>query len=538
MKELSSFFPEIHQIPDEFNLSNTVIKDKILLNGEMVSFTGDYENVISPVMIKSNGNYENKLIGYAPLMNSEQALDALKSAKAAYNRGQGVWPTMKIENRIEHIEKFLAKFISIRAVTVNLLMWEIGKSFEDSCKEFDRTVEYIKDTIEALKVLDRQSSRFEIKDSIFAQIRRAPLGVVLCMGPFNYPINETFTLMIPALIMGNVVIFKPPKHGVLLYKAILESFAETLPPGVVNSVAGNGPTVISPLLQSGDIDVLAFIGSSKVGNILKKQHPKPNRLRCVLGLDAKNPAIILPDADIDLAVQEVLTGSLTFNGQRCTALKIIFVHNAIEKEFNQKLANAISNLKIGMPWEKGVKITPLPEKDKSNFLNSVLEDAKSKGSKVLNENGGTYFGSLYYPALISPVSQDAELFNIEQFGPLVPVHPFEDMLEPVEHLINSPFGQQVSLFSSDPGKLSEMIDFLVNQYCRVNINSQCQRGPDTFPFSGRKDSAEGTLSVSDALRVFSIRTLVAAKYNDLNKKIVTEITHNRSSNFLSIDFIL
>lgn len=538
MKELSSFFPEIHQIPDKFNLSDSVIKDKILLNGEMVSFTGDYENVISPVMIKSNGNYVNKLIGYAPLMNSEQALNALKSAKAAYNRGQGVWPTMKIENRIEHIEKFLAKFISIRAVTVNLLMWEIGKSFEDSCKEFDRTVEYIKDTIEALKVLDRQSSRFEIKDNIFAQIRRAPLGIVLCMGPFNYPINETFTLLIPALIMGNVVIFKPPKHGVLLYKAILENFAETLPPGVVNSVAGDGPTVISPLLQSGDIDVLAFIGSSKVGNILKKQHPKPNRLRCVLGLDAKNPAIILPDADIDSAVQEVLTGSLTFNGQRCTALKIIFVHKAIEKEFNQKLANAINNLKIGMPWEKGVNITPLPEKDKTNILNTVLEDAKSKGSKVLNENGGTYFGSLYHPALVSPVSTDAELFNIEQFGPLVPVYPFEDMLEPVEHLINSPFGQQVSLFSSNPNKLSEMIDFLVNQYCRVNINSQCQRGPDTFPFSGRKDSAEGTLSVSDALRVFSIRTLVAAKYNDLNKKIVTEITHNRSSNFLSTDFIL
>jgi len=95
----------------------------------------------------------------------------------------------------------------------------------------------------------------------------------------------------------------------------------------------------------------------------------------------------------------------------------------------------------------------------------------------------------------------------------------------------------VSLFGRDSGRIASLIDHLVNQVCRVNVNSQCQRGPDTFPFTGRKDSAEGTLSVTDALRVFSIRTLVAAKATEANKALLTDITHNRKSNFLSTDFI-
>ena len=108
----------------------------------------------------------------------------------------------------------------------------------------------------------------------------------------------------------------------------------------------------------------------------------------------------------------------------------------------------------------------------------------------------------------------------------------------MNYVIQSDYGQQVSLFGSDAELIADLIDPLVNQVCRVNINSQCQRGPDTFPFTGRKDSAEGTLSVSDALRVFTIRTLVAAKETDENRRIIKSIVTERKSRFLSTDFIL
>jgi glyceraldehyde-3-phosphate dehydrogenase (NADP+) len=350
--------------------------------------------------------------------------------------------------------------------------------------------------------------------------------------------NETFATLIPALIMGNSVIIKPPKHGVLLYGCLLEAFRDAFPQGVVNTVYGKGREVLPPLMSSGKIDVLAFIGTSNAANQLKKQHPKLHRLRSVLGLEAKNAGIILADADIDLAIRECVLGCLSFNGQRCTALKILFVHSKVVDSFLAGFTKAIGRLKFGMPWEEDVFITPLPEPNKPGYLAELVEDAVGLGAKVVNEQGGAVNETFFYPALLFPVNDRMKVYHEEQFGPVIPVLSFDDIEEPIQYVIGSPYGQQLSIFGTDPRAIAHLIDPLVNQVCRVNINSQCQRGPDTFPFTGRKDSAEGTLSVSDALRVFSIRTLVAAKEVEINKEIMTRIVRERRSKFLSTDFIL
>lgn len=290
-------------------------------------------------------------------------------------------------------------------------------------------------------------------------------------------------------------------------------------------------------MESGRINVLTLIGSSKVADQLKKLHPKVNRLRAILGLDAKNAAIVTANSDLDLAVKECVMGSLSFNGQRCTAIKIIFVHKSVVAKFNEKLSEAVSQLIVGMPWVKGVNITPLPEPQKPTYLKECLDDAEKHGGKVINPNGGVQNESFCYPAIVYPVNSKMKLYREEQFGPIIPVLHFEDIEEPIQYLIESPHGQQVSLFSSDSEELASLIDPLVNQVSRVNINSQCQRGPDVFPFTGRKDSAEGTLSVSDALRSFSIRSLVAAKLTEGNKHLLNEIITDQESNFLSTKFI-
>ncbi|MNE23490.1 NADP-dependent glyceraldehyde-3-phosphate dehydrogenase [compost metagenome] len=404
-------------------------------------------------------------------------------------------------------------------------------------KEFDRTVEYIYATIDALKDIDRDSSGFQIVEGIAAQVRRSPLGIVLCMGPFNYPLNETFTTLIPALIMGNTILFKPPKFGTLLHYPLQEAFQEAFPKGVVNVIYGRGNVIIPGLMQSGKINVLTLIGSSRVANELKKQHPKVNQLRAVLGLDAKNASVITAKADLDLAVKETLTGSLSFNGQRCTALKIVFVQRNIADEFLKKFNEAVSGLKFGLPWEEGVNLTPLPEPYKIDYLNDCIKDAEAHGAKVVNENGGKTKASFFYPAVVYPVNKDMKLYYEEQFGPIVPVVPFDDLEEIIQFLINSTHGQQVSIFSQDSDELAWLIDPLVNLVSRVNVNSQSQRGPDVLPFTGRKDSAEGTLSVNDAIRSFSIRSLVAFKMNESNNSLINEIVNSDKSNFLSTKFI-
>lgn len=535
---LSNLFPEESSIPEQYQLRAYVEQREYLINGQLRQWTGTLNPVASPVYIKKSETLTQKIIGSTPLLTKYEALEALDAAVTAYDLGHGAWPTMGVAKRIEHIEKFLAAMRTKRAEVVKLLMWEIGKSLKDSEKEFDRTCDYIVDTVKALKEQDRRSANLIEEQGFLGQIRRVPLGVALCMGPFNYPLNETFTTLIPALIMGNTVVFKPAKYGVLLVKPLLEAFRDSFPAGVINIIYGRGRDTVGALMETGKIDVFAFIGTNKGANELKRLHPKPHRLRSILGLDAKNPAIVLSDADLTNAVAECITGSLSFNGQRCTALKILFVHQSIVAEFTKRYLEELKKLKPGMPWEAGVGLTPLPEPGKTDYLKGLVDNAKLHGAKVMNENGGEISQSYFHPAVLYPVNEKMNIYHEEQFGPIVPIVPFTDDKEPINYLLNSQFGQQVSLFGKDSKRLAKMMDALVNQVGRINLNTQSQRGPDTFPFNGRKDSAEGTLSIADALRVFSIRTIVATKGTDDNKQIFNSIIRNRESDFLSTDYIL
>jgi len=536
-ENLEQLFVEESQIPEQHRIEE-IHQKRYLSNGEMKTWDGEVHEVYSPVYLKTANGLKQKLIGSYPVGTEKEAMESLDAAVVAYNDGRGEWPTMNVSERISHVEHFTRKMIAKKETVVKLIMWEIGKSYADSIKEFDRTVEYIYATIDALKDIDRDSSGFQIVEGIAAQVRRSPLGVVLCMGPFNYPLNETFTTLIPALIMGNTILFKPPKFGTLLHYPLQEAFQEAFPKGVINVIYGRGNVIIPGLMQSGKINVLTLIGSSRVANELKKQHPKVNQLRAVLGLDAKNASVITAKADLDLAVKETLTGSLSFNGQRCTALKIVFVQRNIADEFLKKFNEAVSGLKFGLPWEEGVSLTPLPEPYKIDYLNDCIKDAEAHGAKVVNENGGKTKASFFYPAVVYPVNKDMKLYYEEQFGPIVPVVPFDDLEEIIQFLINSTHGQQVSIFSQDSDELAWLIDPLVNLVSRVNVNSQSQRGPDVLPFTGRKDSAEGTLSVTDAIRSFSIRSLVAFKMNESNNSLINEIVNSDKSNFLSTKFIL
>ena len=527
----------VADVPEAYQLKAPMHQREYLVGGQMLPWAGATADVYSPIYTHTPQGPKPTLIGSYPVSGKPEAMAALAAAQTAYNHGQGAWPTMGVAQRIACIENFVGRMLKKKTLVVNLLMWEIGKPLADAIKEFDRTVEYIYNTIDALKELDRQGSAFKIEQGIIGQIRRSPLGVVLCMGPYNYPLNETYTMLIPALLMGNVILFKPPRFGTLLHYPLLEDFKDCLPPGVLNTVYGRGHDVVPDLMATGAIDVLTLIGSSKVADQLKKAHPKSNRLRAVLGLDAKNVAIVTKNADIDLAVKECVLGALSFNGQRCTAIKMIYAHKSIADQFLQKMADAVAQLPCGLPWTDKVALTPLPDPAKPQYLTDCVADAVQHGAKIMNAGGGTVAHSFFYPAILYPVNRDMKLYHEEQFGPVVPVIAFDNVQEPIDYIFNSNHGQQAAIFSQDADELAQLIDPLVNHVSRLNINAQCQRGPDTFPFTGRKDSAEGTLSVADALRSFSIRTVVATKDTAANKKILNEIVQGDKSNFLSTKFI-
>ena len=526
----------MNNIPNEFKINKQINHKEYLIDGIISKWDGNQTNVYSTLLCDKDDK-EPYLLGNTPEMSGEYALKALEAAHSAFNFGQGVWPTMKVYERIQCMETFVEKMLTKREEVVKLLMWEIGKNLNDSRKEFDRTVEYIKDTIVEYKRIDRKGATFQNKSGVRALIRRGPLGVVLCLGPYNYPLNETFALLIPAIIMGNTTIFKPAKHGVLLIAPLLDAFKESFPPGVVNIVFGRGREIATPIMKSGKIDVLALIGHSSSAISLQDLHPQKNRLRLVLGLEAKNPGIILKDADIESTVKECISGTLSFNGQRCTALKILYVHEDIKEEFLSKFVIAVDELKLGLPWENTL-LTPLPEPAKPKYISDLIEDAVNLGAKIMNKKGGEKQKNFVFPAVLYPVNKDMDVYKEEQFGPVIPIISFTDISTPIKDMSESNYGQQVSIFGKDVDTLGPVIDSMVNLVCRVNLNSACQRGPDIYPFTGRKDSAVATLSVHDALRSFSIRTFVASKDNDLNKNILREMIDSKKSHFIRTDYYL
>ena len=523
-------------IPEKYTLNSPIHHDTYLIDGKIGKWNGEFTEVISTLLANEEDD-KYITLGDSPKMDKKHALLALEAADKAYSNGTGTWPTMKVYERINCMQKFVDLMVLKRDEVVKLLMWEIGKNLKDSEKEFDRTVDYITETIKEYKKIDRDGAFFHNNSGVRALIRRGPLGVVLCLGPYNYPLNETFALLIPAIIMGNTAIFKPAKHGVLLIAPLLEAFKKSFPPGVVNIVFGRGREIAAPIMETGKINVLALIGHSSSAISLQDLHPQKNRLRLVLGLEAKNPAIIMDDADLELTVNECLNGSLSYNGQRCTAIKVIYVHEKIKEKFLKKFCESVDSLKLGLPWENTL-LTPLPEPNKPKYISELIDDATSKGAKIINKNGGKKFKNFVFPAVLYPVSEDMDVYKEEQFGPVIPVISFSDINTPINFMADSNYGQQVSLFGNSEKKLGPIIDSLVNLVCRVNLNSSCQRGPDVYPFTGRKDSAVATLSVHDALRSFSIRTFVASKDNPTNKNILRKLIDNKKSNFIRTDYYL
>lgn len=410
------------------------------------------------------------------------------------------------------VEQLVERLKGRRSQILEILQWEICKNDADAAKEFDRTMEFIHASIDQLR--STESTDVVCDGGVHAIIRRSPIGVMMNLGPMNYPFNETYATLIPALLCGNSVVMKIPNIGGLAHVLTMEAYAECFPAGVVNFVAGRGRDTMPPIMQTGKVDLFAFIGSSKAADSLIRQHPQPHRLRSLLSLDGKNLGIVMADANLDVAVKECLAGSTSFNGQRCTAIKLIVLHESISDAFCERFCEAISALSAGLPFGKNA-ITPLPEPDKPKYLRELIEDAEAGGAKVINTCGGQTDRTLVFPSVLYPVTKTMRAYNEEQFGPLVAIAKYSDVEEVLAHLADVMFGQQVAIFTGKAAEggpeLAKILDTCALTTCRVNINTQCQRGPDSFPFAGRKSSALGTISVSEVLRAVSVETLVAAK---------------------------
>lgn len=204
------------------------------------------------------------------------------------------------------------------------------------------------------------------------------------------------------------------------------------------------------------------------------------------------------------------------------------VHSSIAQDFLDKFVPKIEALGYGLPWSPGVAITPLPETKKVAYLTGLVEDAVSKGATLLNEC--TAFGSgLLRPVLVYGVKPTMRLWHEEQFGPVIPIAVYNDTEEIAQLLRDTSFGQQASIFTQETSpEAVHLVNILSLSVGRININTQCGRSPDVLPFSGRRSSAMGTMSVSEALRTFSIEIVLAGKETTSNHQIMHGLAQQSS----------
>jgi len=458
-----------------------------LFNGNWIS-TEKAITIFSPI--------DDKIIGTVPAMSKEDIDKVIANSKTS----QILWGETPISERAEILHK-AASILEGKAEEISkILMNEIGKDINSSLSEVKRTAEFIRFTADAGKHMDGEAigadnfPGFKKNKMSFAQ--RVPLGVVLAISPFNYPINLSASKIAPALIAGNSVILKPPTQGSISALHLARVFQEAgLPGGVLNTVTGKASEIGDYIVTKEEINFINFTGSTEIGKHIAKI---AGMVPLMLELGGKDAAIVLKDADLEDAAKEIISGAFSYSGQRCTAIKRVLVTEDVADELVIKMLEKIKCLKVGSP-EDGCEVTPLINSESADFVEDLIKNALDKGATLLC--GNKREKNLIYPTLFDNVTTEMRLAWEEPFGPVLPIIRVKDMEEAIEIANKSQYGLQSSVFTQNINHAFYVANKL--EVGAVQINNKSERGPDHFPFSGVKASGMGTQGIRYSIEAMS-----------------------------------
>lgn len=339
-------------------------------------------------------------------------------------------------------------------------------------------------------------------------VSRVPLGTVLAISPFNYPVNLSMSKIAPALIGGNAVVLKPATQGAISALHVVEIMRKAgIPDGVLNTITGRGSEIGDYVVTHKGINFINFTGSTEVGQHISKIS---GMVPLLLELGGKDAAIVLEDADLDFAAKNIVSGAYSYSGQRCTAVKRILVQESVADKLVGKIKPLVEKLTIGNPMDE-VVITPLIDNKATDFVQGLVDDALHKGAKLIT--GNVRKNNLFYPTLLDNVNVDMKIAWEEPFGPVLPIIRVKDINQAIEIANQSEYGLQSSVFTSDIDKAFYIADKL--EVGTVQINNKTERGPDHFPFLGVKASGMGTQGVKYSIEAMTRPKAVVVNVREL-----------------------
>lgn len=442
------------------------------------------------ITLDSPSSGEN--IGSVPALNKAEVDKAVEAARGA----QKQWQKTPLHERKQLLLRWADKLEENKEAIGTVIMQEVAKKKSSAVDEVVRTADFIRHTAEEGV---RINGELLTGDSYnggpagkTAQVSRVPLGVVLAIAPFNYPLNLSASKIAPALMTGNSVIFKPATQGSLSGIMMMETLEEAgLPKGLVNVTTGRGSEIGDVLVTHDGIDQISFTGGSGTGISMAE---KAGMVPMVLELGGKDPAIVLEDADLDKAAKEITGGAFSYSGQRCTAIKRVLVKEEAADELVAKLKEKVEALSVGKP-EDDADITPLINDKGADYLQGLIDDTIADGAEVVTENKRD--GRQFSPVLFDHVSTESRIAWEEPFGPVLPVIRVKDEDEAVKIANDSEYGLQASVFTQDINTAHRIADEL--EVGSVQVNGKTSRGPDHFPFLGVKNSGMGVQGVRYSL---------------------------------------
>ncbi|VMQ05175.1 NADP-dependent glyceraldehyde-3-phosphate dehydrogenase [Streptococcus pneumoniae] len=455
---------------------------------------GKWKSSEQEITIYSPINQEE--LGTVPAMTQTEADEAMQAARAALP----AWRALSAIERAAYLHKTAAILERDKEKIGTILAKEVAKGIKAAIGEVVRTADLIRYAAEeGLRITGQamEGGGFEAASkNKLAVVRREPVGIVLAIAPFNYPVNLSASKIAPALIAGNVVMFKPPTQGSISGLLLAKAFEEAgIPAGVFNTVTGRGSEIGDYIIEHKEVNFINFTGSTPIGErIGRLAGMRP----IMLELGGKDAALVLEDADLEHAAKQIVAGAFSYSGQRCTAIKRVIVLESVADKLATLLQEEVSKLTVGDPFDNA-DITPVIDNASADFIWGLIEDAQEKEAQALTPIKRE--GNLLWPVLFDQVTKDMKVAWEEPFGPVLPIIRVASVEEAIAFANESEFGLQSSVFTNDFKKAFEIAEKL--EVGTVHINNKTQRGPDNFPFLGVKGSGAGVQGIKYSIEAMT-----------------------------------
>jgi alpha-ketoglutaric semialdehyde dehydrogenase len=431
------------------------------------------------------------------LAGPELAAEAVEAAAAAFARWRDTPPPARGE-----VLRRAADLVDGRAETIGRdLTREEGKTLAEAVGETRRAAAILR--YYAGQTLEPDGETYPSHSALtFLYARREPLGVVTAITPWNFPIAIPAWKLAPAIAFGNTVVWKPAEIVPLTSTHLAAAFADAgLPDGVLNLVLGRGSVVGDTLVTHDRVDAVTFTGSNAVGRAIElKATEKWKKVQLELG--GKNPAVVLADADLELAAEQVARGAFLSAGQKCTATSRVIVERPVLDEFGDRVAELARSWPVGDPLDEATKVGPLASKSQLDTVSGYLDVADRESARVLAGGGRRLDGGAYFvePTVLADLPSTSPVVREEIFGPVAALLPAGSYEEAVALANDTPFGLTAALFTRDLGKALRFSHDI--RAGVVKVNQESAGLEFQAPFGGMRQSSSGSREQGKVARDF------------------------------------